>query len=230
MEEHRLDVKPSGSTVVSSLALILENTRWTVIGPWRERDFYFLFFFLATHPIFFLHWEITNSIRLSSQLSFEECTVSKLCRLLDFFSSSPCAFSSYLRFYLYILLFSLLVPLAVTAASRMNAGDGALHILPWTPGQVPQQRTQFLWAAYICCWSDILHKTCHCSDINIFFFPWMDNGLLSPLKGAYVCLCACVCVRVTSCVELPVDVLKTSLEAQESPGMWEQANSLCLQW
>lgn len=27
MEEHRLDVKPSGSTVASSLALILENTR-----------------------------------------------------------------------------------------------------------------------------------------------------------------------------------------------------------
>lgn len=50
----------------------------------------------------------------------------------------------------------------------------------------------------------------------------MDNGLLSHLKGAYVCLCACVCVRVTSCVELPVNVPKTSLEPQESPVIGEQ--------
>lgn len=79
-------MKPSASTVVSSLALILENTHWTVIGPWRERDFYFLFFFsLPPTLVFFLHWEITNLIRLSTRLSLEECTVSKLCRLLDFF-------------------------------------------------------------------------------------------------------------------------------------------------
>lgn len=63
----------------------------------------------------------------------------------------------------------------------------------------------------------------------IFFLEWiMDYYLL--WKGAYVCLWACVCVRVTLCVELPVNVPKTSLEAQESPVLWEQANSLCLQW
>lgn len=114
------------------------------------------FFFWATHSVVFLCWAITNSLRLSTQLSLEECTVSKPCRLLDFFFSSS-AFSAYLWFYLYILLLSLLIPLAVTAASQTNAGDRALHILPWTPGQVPQQRTQFLWAAYVHCWSDILH-------------------------------------------------------------------------
>lgn len=32
-----------------------------------------------------------------------------------------------------------------------------------------------------------------------------------------MCLCACVSVRVTSCVELPVNVPETPLEAQESP-------------
>lgn len=163
-------MKPSGSAVASSIALILENTCWTVISPWRECDFYFLFFFHATHSVFFLHREITNSLKLSTQLSLQECTVSEPCRLLDIFFFSPSAFSSYLQFYLYILLFCLLIPLAVTAASWTNASDRALHILPWTPGQVPQQRTPFLWAAYIRCWSDILHKTCHCSDINIFFF------------------------------------------------------------
>lgn len=51
----------------------------------------------------------------------------------------------------------------------------------------------------------------------IYFFSLMDNGLLSPPKGAYVCLCACVGVQVTSCAELPVNVPQTPLEAQESP-------------
>lgn len=185
------------------------NSHWALKRVWLLLS---LFFSLPLTP-FLINWKITNSMRFSTQLSLEECTVSKPCRLLDFFSS-PSAFSSYLGFYLYMLLFSLLIPLAVTAASQTDAGDRTLHILPWTPGQVPQQRTQFLWAAYIHCWSDILHKTCHCSDINIFFFPWMDNGLLSPLKGAYVCLCACACKSPR--VELPVNVPKASLQAQES--------------
>lgn len=44
-----------------------------------------LFFFSwATHSVVFLHWAITNLLRLSTQLSLEECTVSKPCRLLDF--------------------------------------------------------------------------------------------------------------------------------------------------
>lgn len=93
----------------------------------------------------------------------------KALQTSGFCFSSSSAFSAYLWFYLYILLLSLLIPLAVTAASRTNEGDRALHILPWTPGQVPQQRTQFLWAACVHCWSDILHKRCHCSDMNIFF-------------------------------------------------------------
>lgn len=85
MEEHRSDMKPSGPTVASSIALILENTCWTVISPWRECDLLSLFFFSwATHSVVFLHWAITNSLRLSTQLSLEECTVSKPCRLLDF--------------------------------------------------------------------------------------------------------------------------------------------------
>lgn len=41
----------------------------------------------------------------------------------------------------------------------------------------------------------------------------MDNGLLSPLTGAYVCLCACACKSPR--VELPVNVPKAPLEAQE---------------
>lgn len=45
----------------------------------------------------------------------------------------------------------------------------------------------------------------------------MDNGLLSPPKGAYVCLCTCVGVQVTSCVELPVDVPQTPLDAAGAP-------------
>lgn len=80
----------------------------------------------------------------------------KALQTSGFCFSSSSGFSAYLWFYLYILL-SLLIPLAVTSASRTNEGDRALHILPWTPGQVPQQRAQFLWAACVHCWSDILH-------------------------------------------------------------------------
>lgn len=81
----------------------------------------------------------------------------KALQTSGFCFSSSSAFSAYLWFYLYILFLSLLIPLAVTAASRTNAGDRTLQMLPWTPGQVPQQRAQFLWAACVHCWSDILH-------------------------------------------------------------------------
>lgn len=62
-------------------------------------------------------------MRFSAQLSLEECTVSKPCRLLDFFSS-PSAFSSYLGLYLYILLFSLLIPwLSLLHRRRMQVAE-----------------------------------------------------------------------------------------------------------
>lgn len=62
------------------------------------------------------------------------------------------------------------------------------------------------------------------------FFPWMDNGLLSPLKGAYVCSCACVCANHLVCT--------TACEcAQSIPGnlvtslcLWARPSSSALQW
>lgn len=158
MEEHRADMKPSEPTVASSIAPILENTCWTVIGPWRECDFYLLFFFpWATHSVVFLHWAITDLVKTQHPVVTWGMYCVKALQTSGFCFSSSSAFSAYLWFYLYILLLSLLIPLAVTTASRTNEGDRALHILPWTPGQVPQQRTQFLWAACVHCWSDILH-------------------------------------------------------------------------
>lgn len=68
--------------------------------------------------------------------------MSKLRRLVDFLF--PSAFYSYLGFYLYILLFSILTPLPAAASSHMDAGGRTPHILPWTLGQAPQRRTQLL--------------------------------------------------------------------------------------
>lgn len=61
-------LKPSGSMVASSLALILETTHWTVVGPWRVWLLLSLFFSLPPTPSF-LHWKIANSVRFSTQVS-----------------------------------------------------------------------------------------------------------------------------------------------------------------
>lgn len=212
--------------VASSLALILETTHWTVVRPWKECDFYF-FFSLPLIPIL-LHWKIANSVRFSTQLSLEECTVSEPRRLVGFLF--PSAFYSHLGFYLYILLFSILTPLPAAASSEMDAGGRTSHILLWTPGQAPQWRTQLLWAAYIHCWRDILHETCHCSDINIFFFlEWiMDYYLLWKVR---MCVRVRACVQITLCVQLPVNVPKASLGALWRPSaFWARPSSSALQW
>lgn len=140
--------------------------------------------------------------------------MSKPRRLVDFLF--PSAFYSYLGFYLYILLFSILTPLPAAASSHMDAGGRTPHILPWTLGQAPQRRTQLLWAACIHCWRDILHETCHCSDINIFFsLEWiMDYYLLWKVR---VCVRVCVRVQITSCVQLPVNVPKRPWEPRDVP-------------
>lgn len=162
-------MKPPGPTVVfhsTDSGEHMLNSRQSLKRVWLLLP---LFFSWATHSVVFLHWARTDSFKTQHPVVTWGMYCVKALQTSGFCFSSSSAFSAYLWFYLYILLLSLLIPLAVTAASRTNEGDRALHILPWTPGQVPQQRTQFLWAACVHYWSDILHKRCHCSDMNIFF-------------------------------------------------------------
>lgn len=74
------------------------------------------------------------------------------------------------------------------------------------------EQSQFPWAAYdMHCWSNVIPRVCHHSDINIFF-PRLTMSWLSLLMCVHRCACvyACVCVYeyITSCLELPVNVVE----------------------
>lgn len=73
-----------------------------------------------------------------------------------------------LWFYLYV--FPYFIPVRHCCLG-VGASDQRLQVFLWTPGQVPPCRTKPVpWAAYdMHCWSNILPRVCHCSDINIFF-------------------------------------------------------------
>lgn len=206
MEEHRLDMKPSGSTVSSSIALILENTCWTVISPWRECDFYFLFFFHATHSGFFLHWEITNSLKLSTQLSLQECTVSEPCRLLDiFFSPLLLSLPTFGFIYIFCYFVSSSPWLSLLHLGQMPVTE---HYTSYH-GRQARCRSKELRSCELPIYiAEVTFYTKRAIAV-IYFFSWMDNELLSHLKG-------CVCVLVCMCLRASHLVCRTACECAEN--------------
>lgn len=185
-------MKPPGPTVVfhsTDSGEHMLNSRQSLKRVWLLLP---LFFSWATHSVVFLHWARTDSLRLSTQLSLEECTVSRPCRLLDFVF--PPLLLSLLTFgFIYIFCcclssFPWLSPLhpgqmKVTEHYTSYHGHQArCHSKEPSSCELPvyiAEATFYTKGAIAVIW--------------IYFFPWMDNGLLYPPKGAYVCSCACWC-------------------------------------
>lgn len=221
-------MKPSGTTVASSIALILENTCWAVISPWRECDFYFFFFFLG-HPLCCFS-PLSDNWLIETQhpvVTWGMYCVKALQTSGFFFFLLFCFLCLPLVLFIYFVVVSPHSPGCHYCIPDECRWQSTTHpTMDARPGATAKNPVPVSCPCALLKW----HFTLKVPLQWYIFFPWMDNGLLSPLKGAYVCLCACVGVQVTSCAELPVNVPQTPLEAQESPVLWDQADSLCLKW
>lgn len=75
------------------------------------------------------------------------------------------------------------------------------------------KQRQFPWAAYdMHCWSNVLPRVCHHSDINILFFPRLNMSWLSLLMCVHRCACVGACGCASACIssgsELPGNIVE----------------------
>lgn len=134
-------------------------------------------------PICFPGERATSKARHLFSSCTEECTVLPPA-LQSPCSQTPCDFI-YMCFHIsFLYVTAASVWQQVTKGYRFHGHRARCH---------HTKQSQFPWAAYdMHCWSNILPRVCHCSDINIFF-PRLNMSYLFWCVYIGVSACACVC-------------------------------------
>lgn len=212
--------------VASSLALILETTHWTVVGPWRVWLLLSLFFSLPPTPSF-LHWKIANSVRFSTQLSLGGMYCVKAPQTCWFFIPFCFLFLPWILFIYSVILYPH-SPACCCLISHGCRWQNTTHLtMDAGPGAAAENPVAVSCLYTLLTWH--FTRNVPLQWYKYIFFPWMDNGLLSPLEGAHVCSCVCaranhlVCTTARECAQ-------ASLGAMWCPSaMWARPSSSALQ-